>query len=143
MSEEAGAAQPIADTLAISTARARLDEALLAFNRHAILIERHRRAVEQFRFSRHAFEAAAAERTALRDERERAVLQRAAVREAVGDFVRLMRDAGLPPEIVLVAVKRRLILTVSAEHPPAPTLDATLMESDASAWAIKAYYEAA
>jgi hypothetical protein len=45
--------------------------------------------------------------------------------------------------VVLVAVKRRFTLSVTAATPGAPAIDASLLESDAGVWAIKAYYDAA
>ena len=83
------------------------------------------------------------ERAALRAAREATTAYRAAVREAVGDYVRRMRDAGVAPENALVTVKRRLTLTVSTLNPCAPTGDAAQLEADASAWAIRAYFDAA
>ena len=143
MSDDAGTADGLAELPVISAARARLDRAVVEFNRHAIVADRHRAAFERFRISRAAYEAGTAERTALRDAREAAARHRAAVRSAVGEFVRLMRDAGLPPETVLVAVKKRLTLSITAATPGAPEPDASQLESDASLWAIKAYFEAA
>jgi hypothetical protein len=143
LSHDEGTADQTGETPDISAARSRLDRAVLGFNRHAILVEHYRSDVEWFRASRQAFEAGARERAALRDARANAALHRALIRNAVGDFVRLMRDAGMPPEVVLVAVKRRFTLSVTAATPGAPAIDASLLESDAGVWAIKAYYDAA
>jgi hypothetical protein len=143
VSETAGTTLSADDGSGISAARARLDHAVLGYNRHAILAERFRSAIQRFTVSRQAFEAGAAERERLREARANAALYRSTVRAAVGEFVRRMRDAGMPPEVALVAVKTRLVLSVTAATPAAPSLDAAQLESDASLWAIKAYYDAA
>ena len=143
MKDNAEAAGRTTDVPAISAARTRLDDAVLGYNHHAILVERYRGTVERFRASRAAFEAMGAERTALRDARHAAAFHRDAVCVAVGDFVRLMRDAGMPPESALIAVKQRLALSVTVATPSAPGVDASLLETDATSWAIKAYFDAA
>lgn len=143
MNEEKGTTGHPADDPGILVARERLGRAVIGFNRHANLVERFRASLAQFRASRATFESGAVARASLREAREHAALHRAAVRNAVGDFVRLMRDAGLPPERVLVAVKRQLTLSVTVETPGAPSIDASQLETDASLWAIKAYFEAA
>jgi hypothetical protein len=131
------------DSSSIGRARSRLDFAVLGFNRHSILVDRYRLAVRCFNASRQTFEQGAAEREQLRDARVSAAAYRATVRGAIGDFVRQLRDAGMAPEVVLVAVKLRLTLSVTAATPGAPAPDDLLLATDASTWAIKAYYDAA
>jgi hypothetical protein len=131
------------DSSSIRLARSRLDLAVLDYNRHACLVERHRLTAQRFRESIATFEQGAAGREQLRNARESAAAYRATVRHAVGDFVRQLRDAGMAPEVVLVAVKHRFTLSVTAATPNAPAGDAALLESDASTWAIEAYYDAA
>ena len=144
VSELTGTTQPpTGDGSTISAARKRLDQAVLGFNRHALLVERYRAAVQRFTESRQLYEAGAAERDSLRQAREGAAMYRAAVRTAVDEFVRRMREAGLAPEIALIAVKHRLALSVTATTPAAPSLDAAALEIDVSTWAIQAYYDAA
>jgi len=65
------------------------------------------------------------------------------VRAAVGEFVRRMRDAGMPPEVALVAVKTRLVLSVTAATPAAPRSTRRSSSPMRGLWAIKAYYDAA
>lgn len=127
----------------VSAARARLDVAVLGYNRHAIVVERDRVAIRRVRTARPTLETEAVEREALRGERALAALHRATIRGAVGEFMRLMRDAGLPPQTALIAAKRRLTFTVTAATPGAPLCDAELLAVDLSTWAINAYYDAA
>ncbi len=122
---------------------ARFDRATLGYNRHAILAERIRAAVEAFRAARTDSERGKAARAALRAARAAAALHHSALQMAVGDFVRLLRDSGSSPEGALVAVKLRLASSTTAATPAAPSLDTSLLERDASTWAIKAYYDAA
>ena len=127
----------------MSAARARLDRELLGYNRHAILVERCRVTVDRYLRPRVAFEMDTADRTSLREAREAANGHRDAIRGAVGDLVRLMRDAGTAPEIVIIAVKKRLKIAITAATPGAPYAEAARLETDATLWVIKAYYEAA
>jgi hypothetical protein len=144
VSDLAGTTQPPSgDGSTISTARQRLDQAVLGFNRHALLVERYRVAVARFTASRQLYETGSAERETLRQARESAAMYRATVRAAVDEFVRRMREAGMAPEIALVAVKHRLTLSVTATTPAAPSPDAAALEMDVSTWAIQAYYDAA
>lgn len=133
----------ILDGPGVSAARARLDVAVLGYNRHAIVVERDRIAIRRERCVCPTLETDAAEREALRGERTLTALHRATIRGAVGEFMRLMRDAGLPPETALIAVKCRLAFTVTATTPGAPLDDAELLAVDLSTWAINAYYDAA
>ena len=126
-----------------ASAGARFDRAALGFNRHANVAERYRVAVDAFRAARATFERGTAERAALREARIATALHRDALQVAVIDLVRLLRDAGAPPERALVAVKLRLAAATTSETPGAPSLDGAMLERDASLWAIKAYYEAA
>jgi hypothetical protein len=144
VSDTAGTTSPpTGEGSSISAARARLDQAVLGFNRHALLVEQYRLAVQRFSQSRQLYEAGAAERETLRQARDAAAGYRGAVRTAVDEFVRRMRDAGLAPEIALIAVKHRLALSVTVTTPAAPSPEAAALESDVSAWAIHAYYDAA
>jgi hypothetical protein len=143
VSDDAATTWTVADDPALAAARARLDLALLGFNRHANLVEHFRLAVERFRQSREAFEAGSAERAALREARAAAALHRETVRASVGQFVRLLREAGMPPETALIAVKRRLTLSATTTCPGAPAIESACLETDAGLWAIKAYFEAA
>jgi hypothetical protein len=135
--------RPDDDSSGIRLARARLDFAVLGYNRHACVAERYRLAAQRFRESLATFEQGAACREQLRAARASAAAYRATVRRAIGDFVRQLRDAGMAPEVVLVAVKHRFTLSVTAATPNAPANDAALLETDASTWAIEAYYDAA
>lgn len=143
VSDDAGSIPPNKLGPAFAAACTRLDVALLGFNRHALLAERYRRAVEQYLVSRQAFAEGAQERAALREARASAANHRIVVRAAVSQFVRLLRDGGAAPEVVLVAVKTRLTLSVTAATPGAPPSDASLLATDAALWTIKAYYDAA
>lgn len=131
------------DSSSITLARSRLDFAVRGYNRHAILVEHYRLAVRRFLESRQAFAEGAADRERLRTARASAEAHRDVVRAAVSEFVRQLRDAGMAPEVALVAVKHRLCLSVTVTTPGAPSPDAALLEVDASSWAIKAYYDAA
>ena len=136
--------RPSADDASLITrARSRLDFAVLGFNRHSILVERYRVAVAQFRESRQTYGEGAADRERLRAARANAAIHRSLVRDAVREFVHQLRDSGMAPEVALVAVKHRLTLSVTAATPGAPSCEAALLETDASSWAIQAYYDAA
>ena len=134
---------PADDSSVITRARSRLDFAVLGFNRHAILVEYYRVAMVRFHESRQAYEAGAADRERLRAARANAAIHRSLVRDAVREFVHQLRDSGMAPEVALVAVKHRLTLSVTAATPGAPSCEAALLETDASSWAIQAYYDAA
>lgn len=58
-------------------------------------------------------------------------------------YRRSLRDEGMPPQEVLVAVKRRLAVAVTDMTPDAPTFEASQLATDVGAWAISAYYDAA
>lgn len=133
----------VPDGPGVSAARTRLDCAVLGYNRHAIVVERDRVAIRRIRTVLPTVETEAAEREALKGERALAAVHRATIRGAVGEFVRLMRDAGLPPQTALIAVKCRLAFTVTKATPGAPLCDAELLAVDLSTWAINAYYDAA
>ena len=49
----------------------------------------------------------------------------------------------MPPEAVLVAVKRRLSIVVTDTAPDAPTFEASQLATDVGAWAIAAHFDAA
>jgi hypothetical protein len=143
VSDQVDSGNVLGESSALTDARARLDFAVLGYNRHANLVELHRHAVEAFRVARASYEAGAAERASLRSAREAAALHRAAICLAIGVFVRLLRDSGSEPQQALIAVKRQFTLSVTVHTPDAPSLDASLLEQDAGTWAIKAYYDAA
>ncbi len=126
------------DPLAI--ARAHLDQALASFNRQAIAAEQCQAAVLTFRLSGAAFDLGTDRRSALRSARESAAARRDAVHEAILHLVRLKRDAGSPPEAVLVAIKRRLSDSQDPSGPSTPTFEARSLEVDASRWTITEYY---
>ena len=150
---------PCSDVATVAAARSRLDGSLSGYNRHTGLAAQFRRSLEQFERSRQSFErtraavwetretsdairrAAAFER--LRAARECAAYHRSGVELGVRDYVHSLRHEGLPPEKVLVAVKRRLALAVTPTAPDAPQLEAAALAEDVSRWAIDALFDAA
>jgi hypothetical protein len=143
MSAESERSDPMADVAAVAEARDRLDSAIVGYNRHANLVEDYRLAVLRFQSAVHAFEKGVREREAWRESRAAADLRRSLVRAMRRDYVHRLRDEGVGPERVLVAVKRRILLSDTLETPAAPYLDTDALQHDASAWVIAAYYEAA
>ena len=140
MNDEAEITSAAGDDDPLAIARAQLDQALAAFNREAIAAERCQAAVLTFRLSGAAFDLGTDRRSALRSARESAVASRDAVHEAILHLVRLKRDAGAPPEAVLVAIKRRLTDFQDPSGPSTPAFEARSLEVDASRWTITEYY---
>lgn len=143
MSAESNRNGPEGDVPAVAAARERLDRAMLGYNRHALLAERFRLAVARFHASRAAFESGVADRERWREARAAAARSRDEIRLTIREYAHRLRDEGVAPERMLVAVKDRLRLSATPELPGAPAFEASTLESDASAWAIEAYYEAA
>ncbi len=133
---------PEAGVVAVATARDRMDSAIAGFNRHANLVEQYRLAVLQFRAARSAFETGMKEREDWREARHVASVRRTLLRAMIRDYVHCLRDAGVGPERVLVAVRLRISLS-GTRAPNAPSMDADILQHDASEWVIAAYYEAA
>lgn len=134
---------PAADVAAVAAARDQLDRAMIAFNRHTLLGERYRLAVATFQASKAAFERGLAEREQWRLARAAASLSRDMVRVTVREYAVRLRDEGVAPERMLIAVKARMRFCVTRERPAAPGFETSILERDAAAWAIDAYYEAA
>ena len=151
--------EPYRDVATVVAARSRLDGSISGYNRHAGLAAEFRRSLEMFERSRESFEslraavlqtreASDAIRRAsilerLRAAREAAANHRFGVEVGVREFVHSLRQEGVPPEKVLVAVKRRLALAVTAMTPDAPRHDAVALAEDVSRWAISALFDAA
>jgi hypothetical protein len=152
-------ADPGGDVARVVAARDRLDDSIINYNRHARLAAQFRSAVERFERARESFqnlragvsvtqEAASAVKHAveverLRTARETTAFHRTGVKHAVRAYVHSLRDQGITPERVLVAVKGRLVHAVTAGAPDAPRLEAIQLAEDVSRWAIAALYEAA
>jgi hypothetical protein len=134
---------PACQVPAVAAARNRLDRAILAYNRHALLSEQFRIAVEHFRASKAAFEAGAADRERWREARAAAALHRSSIERSVITYVHRLRDEGVAPERTLVAVKQRQQLSVCEATPAAPSFETLTLAADLSTWAIAAYYDAA
>jgi hypothetical protein len=134
---------PLADVQTVVDARDLLDRAMLGFNRHCNLVERYRLAAARFQASKAVYEAGGADRERWREARAAVAAHRETVRVYVREYVHRLRDEGVAPERVLMAVKQRLFLSATAEKPGAPLFDATSLERDASRGAIEAYFEAA
>jgi hypothetical protein len=154
-------ADPFSDVQRVADARARLDRSITGYNRHSLISDRYRRALEQFqqaqaRFveirstveethgalvARQAARAQDVERW--RNARAAAAVHRAGVEHNVREYVHSLRDEGMAPEHVLVAVKRRLMIAVTIAAPDAPTFEASRLATDVGAWAISAYFDAA
>jgi hypothetical protein len=134
---------PACEVAAVASARNRLDRAIVAYNRHSLLSERFRIAVEHFHASRAAFEAGAADRERWREARAAAALHRTIIERSVTTYVHCLRDEGVAPERTLIAVKQRQQLSVGAATPAAPPLEMQTLAADLSSWAIAAYYDAA
>jgi len=152
-------ADPGGEVARVVAARARLDDSIIGYNRHARLAAQYRVAVERFERARENFEnlragvsvtheAASAVKHAielerLRSARETTAQHRTGVQVAVRAYVHSLRDEGISPERVLVAVKGRLMHAVTAAAPDAPRLEAIQLAEDVSRWAIAALFEAA
>lgn len=134
---------PASDVAMVAAARDQLDRAMIAYNRHALLVDRYRRAVAAFQASRAAFERGLAEREEWRIARAAASVSREQVRVTVREYALRLRDEGVAPELMLVAVKARMRLCVTRELPAAPGYEASILEKEAATWAIDAYYDAA
>ena len=152
---------PFSDVQRVSEARSRLDRAISGYNRHSLIGDRYRRSLERFQGAQARFEsllstvqetwATVAEHRAARardlerwrEARAAMAAHRAGVEQHVREYVRLLRDEGMPPEAVLVAVKRRLSIVVTDTAPDAPTFEASQLATDVGAWAIAAYFDAA
>ena len=154
-------ADPFCDVRRVADARARLDRSISGYNRHSLISDRYRRALEQFQQAQARFlevratveetQATLAARQAARaqdverwrDARAAAAVHRAGVEHNVREYVHSLRDEGMAPERVLVAVKRRLVVAVTDSAPDAPTFEASRLAADVGAWAISAYFDAA
>jgi hypothetical protein len=150
---------PYSEVATVVAARSWLDGSITGYNRHAGLAAQFRRSLEQFERSKSSFEATRAavrdthdasdaiRRTAmlerLRAAREGAARHRSGVELAVRAYVHSLRDEGLAPEKVLVAVKGRLARAVTSTTPDAPRFEAATLAEDVSRWAISALYDAA
>jgi hypothetical protein len=143
MNPEQDRAGPESGVPDVAAARDRLDDAILGFNRHSNLAERYRLAVARFQASKALFEGGAAERERWREARVAALAHRENVSLSIRDYVHRLRDEGVAPETALLAVKDRLLFAVSPEFPDAPRFDAETLATDASTWAIQAYYNVA
>jgi len=143
----------------VVAARARLDDSISGYNRHARLAAQYRNAVERFERARESFESLragvsvthetasavkhAVELERLRAARETTANHRTGVQLAVRAYVHSLRDQGISPERVLVAVKGRLTHAVTTTAPDAPRLEAVQLAEDVSKWAIAALFDAA
>jgi len=154
-------ADPYSDVQRVADARARLDRSITGYNRHSLISDRYRRALERFQQAQARFveirstveetQAAVAARQAARAQdmerwrsaRAAAAIHRASVEHNVREYVHTLRDEGMAPEHVLVAVKRRLTVAVTGAAPDAPTFEASRLATDVGAWAISAYFDAA
>jgi hypothetical protein len=150
---------PYSDVATVVAARSRLDGSISGYNRHAALAAQFRRSLELFERSRESFEStrAAVSQTReasdairraaiferLRAAREAAATHRFAIEVGVREFVHSLRQEGVAPEKVLVAVKGRLAQAVTATTPDAPRHDAVALAEDVSRWAISALFDAA
>jgi len=150
---------PYSDVATVAAARSRLDGSISGYNRHAALAAQFRRSLELFERSKESFastraavwqtrEASDAIRRAaiferLRAAREAAANHRFGVEVGVREFVHSLREEGVAPEKVLVAVKGRLAQAVTAATPDAPRHDAVALAEDVSRWAISALFDAA
>jgi hypothetical protein len=154
-------ADPFSDVHRVAEACARLDRSITGYNRHSLISDRYRRALEQFQQAQARFveirttveetQAAVAARQSARardverwrDARAAAAIHRAGVEHSVREYVHSLRDEGMAPEHVLVAVKRRLVVAVTNTAPDAPTFEASRLATDVGVWAISAYFDAA
>src|SRR5438045_8799073 len=109
-------ADPFDDVRRVADARARLDRSITGYNRHSLISDRYRRALEQFQQAQARFmevrstveetQAALAVRQAARaqdverwrDARAAAAVHRAGVEHGVREYVHSLRDEGMAPE---------------------------------------------
>ncbi|PYP79516.1 MAG: hypothetical protein DMD35_08100 [Gemmatimonadetes bacterium] len=145
----------------VVAACSRLDQSISGYNRHAVMSERYRRSMERFNQAQSRFESVrwmveetratvGAQQAARAETLERMRVARVAMAEhrasiesCVRDYVHALRDEGLTPEKVLVAVKGRLTHAVTEEAPDAPVFEAQRLAVDVLTWTIDAYYDAA
>jgi hypothetical protein len=152
---------PFSDVQRVADARTRLDRSITGYNRHSLISDQYRRALERFQQAQARFEEirstvedtqatiAAQQATRAhdverwRDARAAAAVHRAGVEYSVREYVHSLRDEGMAPEEALVAVKRRLVVVVTDKAPDAPAFEASRLATDVGAWAISAYFDAA
>jgi hypothetical protein len=152
---------PYSDVQRVANARFRLDRSISGYNRHSLISETFRRSLERFQQAQARFEAVRAavvetqvaitERQAARardlehwrDARSATAIHRADVENRVREYVHSLREEGMAPETVLVAVKRRLVVAVTETEPDAPSFEASRLATDVGTWAIAAYFDAA
>jgi hypothetical protein len=145
----------------VVAARSRLDRSISGYNRHSLISERHRRSLERFQQAQARYEAirAAVEETQAvfeaqqaarvaevehwREARAAAERHRVGVEYGVREYVHSLRDEGMAPEAVLIAVKRRLAHAVTTDAPDAPMFESSRLATDVGTWAIAAYFDAA
>jgi hypothetical protein len=156
-----GSPDPFCDVQQVADARSRLDRSISGYNRHSLISETFRRSLERFQQAQARFEAvrstveetqaAIAERQSARvrdvenwrDARAAAAVHRAGVEYNVREYVHSLRDEGMAPEEVLIAVKRRLVVAVTDSAPDAPVFEASRLATDVGTWTIAAYFDAA
>jgi len=152
---------PFSDVPRVVDARFRLDRSISGYNRHSLISERFRRSLERFQQAQARFEALRStvqETQAMiteqqatrtrdlehwRDARAAAAVHRAGVEYNVREYVHSLRDEGMPPEEVLIAVKRRLVVAVTDSTPDAPVFESSRLATDVGTWTITAYFDAA
>lgn len=156
-----GSPDPFNDVQRVADARCRLDRSISGYNRHSLISETFRRSLERFQQAQARFEAlrstvqetqaAIMERQTTRtkdlerwrDARAAAAVHRAGVEYNVREYVHSLRDEGMAPEEVLIAVKRRLVLAVTDSTPDAPVFESSRLATDVGTWTIAAYFDAA
>ena len=153
--------EPFSEVQRVADARSRLDRSITGYNRHSLISETFRRALERFQQAQARFEAIRstvevtqaaitqqqATRTrdleSWRDARAAAAVHRAGVEYSVREYVHSLRDEGMAPEEVLIAVKRRLVVAVTDSTPDAPVFESSRLATDIGTWTIAAYFDAA
>jgi hypothetical protein len=161
MHPESNSLDPFSDVRRVANARFRLDRSISGYNRHSLISEAFRAALVRFQQAQARFEAVrsavvetqaavAEQQTARsrdlehwRDARASAAIHRAEVENRVREYVHSLREEGMRPEQVLVAVKRRLVVVVTEAEPDAPSFEASRLATDVGRWAIAAYFDAA
>jgi hypothetical protein len=152
---------PFSEVRRVADARCKLDHSISGYNRHSLISDRYRRSLDRFQEAQARFATVrsavqetrmiVAERQAARAQdlehwraaRAAAAAHRAGVERHVREYVHSLRDEGMAPEVVLIAVKRRLVVVVTDTAPDAPTYEASQLATDVGAWAISAYFDAA
>ena len=152
---------PYGDVARVADACSRLDRSISGYNRHSLISEAFRRSLERFQQAQARFEAIRStieetqavitERQASRvrdlahwrEARAAAAVHRAGVEYNVREYVHSLRDEGMPPEEVLIAVKRRLVFAVTDATPDAPVFESSRLATDVGTWTITAYFDAA